>query len=162
MSAMNGFVSYSHDDYGSFQVFQTHLRSIERAFSASFWADKRIHAGAHWNKTIQDAIDAASVFILLLSPGFIASDYIYDHEIPAIGSKHLSAGALVLPVVLKRCSWQMVASALQAIPSHDGRTKPIVDWVPHNHGYDRAREQIANAINMHFGLAPTSVDWTKP
>jgi CheY-like chemotaxis protein len=60
-----------------------------------------------------------------VSPGFIASDYIYDHEIPAIKARHLK-GALVLPVVLKRCMWQFIANALQALPMHKGHIKTRV------------------------------------
>lgn len=149
-------------DYESCEVMQIHLRAIERAFDAEFWVDKRISAGATWNKNIQDAIEAARVFILLMSPGFIASDYIYNHEIPAIKSRLTSAGALVCPVILKRCSWQMIAAALQAIPIHEGKAKPIIEWRPHNHGYDTAREQIATAISRHFGLKPGRIDWGKP
>jgi hypothetical protein len=96
-----------------------------------------------------------------VSPGFIASDYIYDHEIPAIKARHLK-GALVLPVVLKRCMWQFIANALQALPMHKGHIKPIIDWVPRDDGYDSARDQIGIAIRSYFGISPAAVDWTSP
>jgi hypothetical protein len=158
---MKGFISYSHADYASLGDFQTHIKTIERAFSADFWADTRIRPGFYWNKSIEASIEAAEVFVLLISPSFIASDYIYDHEIPAIKTRHLS-GALVLPVVLKRCMWQLIASALQALPTEHGHIKPIVDWVPHDDGFDRARNEIGTAITAHFGVAPSPIDWTRP
>jgi hypothetical protein len=158
---MKGFISYAHTDHPAFREFRTHIRAIERAFLTEFWADTRIHPGAYWNKSIAKAIDDSDIIILLISPGFIASDYIYDHEIPAIKTRHHS-GALVLPVVLKRCMWQLVANALQALPMHAGSIRPVVEWRPQSSGYDTAREQIGGAIKSYFGRPSLSVDWTAP
>ncbi|HEV2545833.1 MAG TPA: toll/interleukin-1 receptor domain-containing protein [Stellaceae bacterium] len=149
---IQGFISYCHDDHRSFVKFQTHLAGIERAYGVKFWADTRISAGYYWSTEIEIAIEAADVFLLLLSPGFIASDYIFFREIPAIASRHRTTGALIVPVILERCSWQFVAGALQAVPTEEGRLTPILDWAPQRNGFNRAREQIGAAIERHFGL----------
>ena len=159
---MNGFVSYAHHDFRMFGEFRTHLKSIERAFALNLWSDTRISAGHYWNSKIEDAIEHADVFILLASPDFIASDYIYDHEIPAIKKRHQLASALVIPVVLKRCAWQMVANVLQAVPSENGFIKPIEDWRRRSDGFDQARAQITAAITDYFAVAPQHVDWKMP
>jgi hypothetical protein len=57
---MQGFISYSHMDYGSLGDFQTHIKAIERAFSADFWADTRIRPGFYWNKSIEASIQVPS------------------------------------------------------------------------------------------------------
>jgi hypothetical protein len=158
---MKGFISYSHLDHVSLNSFRTHIKAVERAFATDFWADTRIKPGFYWNRSIEIAIEDADVFLLLVSPGFIASDYIYDHEIPAIKARH-RVGALVIPVVLKRCMWQLVASALQALPMHEGRIKPIIDWKPHEAGFDTARGQIGEAIKSYFGISPLAIDWASP
>ncbi len=105
---MNGFISYSHEDYRFFSELRTHLRAVERECSLHFWADNRIKAGYDWTVEIANAVNAADVCLLLVSPQFIASDYIYDKEIPAIQTRR-STGALVVPVVLRECSWEMLA-----------------------------------------------------
>lgn len=158
LPAMNGFISYAHDDYGVFGRFKTHLRGVERAFDVRFWSDDRMNAGYHWDAAIRREIDAADVFVLLVSPAFIGSDYIYDKEIPAIRKKSVSA--LVLPVVLKRCFWPLVCGELQAAPTDRGHLKPIADWRPQANGFDRARQQIADAIQTYYGLPPTTIDWS--
>jgi hypothetical protein len=155
---MRGFISYTHDDYRMFCELRKHLRAVERALDLAFWADIRIHGGSHWSEVIAQAIEGADVFILLASPGFIASDYIYDREIPAIQEKH-RRGALVLPVVLKRCAWQMIANTLQAIPMKEGRLIPISEQRPQNDGFDLARSQILDAICKYFGLSADPLDW---
>jgi hypothetical protein len=157
---MNGFISYSHDDYGMFGRFKAHLRAVERAFDVRFWSDDRMKAGYHSDAAIRREIDAAEVFVLLVSPAFIGSDYIYDKEIPAIQERKRSAGALVLPVVLERCCWQLVCGELQAVPTDRARLKPIADWRPQANGFDRACQQIANTIQSYYGSLPKTVGWS--
>ena len=99
---------------------------------------------------------------MLITPDFIASDYVYEKEIPAIQEQRRSAGALVLPVVLKRCTWQIIAAALQATPTENGRVLPVTDWHPRANGYDRACEQMMTAIEDHFGVGRKKVDWGAP
>jgi hypothetical protein len=78
---LKGFISYAHDDYAAFDAMRSHLRAVERAFKIDFWADKRISAGNYWSDKIADAIEAAQIHILMFSPAFIESDYIFDHEL---------------------------------------------------------------------------------
>lgn len=156
---MWGFISYSHVDYPMHSAFMTHLASIERAFDVRFWADTRLQAGFHWRSEIEEAISRSDLFLLLTSPGFIASDYIYEYELPAIRSRRRTAAALVIPVVLKRCFWSIVADVLQAVPTERGQLRPISDWGRQENGFDRAREQIGSAIATYFGIQPKTAEW---
>jgi hypothetical protein len=159
---MNGFISYSHEDYRMFREFKIHLSAVERAFAIDFWADTRIRAGYHWSTAIEAAINAADVFVLLATPGFIASNYIYDKEIPAIKARRLTSKALVVPVVLKRCSWQMISDVLQAVPTDNGILVPVDDWKPRRNGFDLARAQTMTSIESYFGLTAKTVAWNTP
>jgi hypothetical protein len=138
-----------------FHEFRTHLKSIERAFDIDFWADTSIHAGHQWNTAIQQAIAAAEIIVLLISPDFIASDYIYEQEAPAVATRRRT-GALVLPILLHRCYWKLVCDTVQAAPIVSGRLLPIADWHPRRDGYDCAREQIAAAVEHRYGRSPQS------
>lgn len=156
---MQGFLSYSHEDHRLYAGFRPHLAAARRAFGLDLWTDHKINPGTAWDARIAAAIAAAQVFVLLITPAFIASDYAYEKEIPAIRERRKTAGALVLPVVLKRCTWEMVAAALQAAPTENGRVKPVTDWPRRDDGFDRAREELMRAIESHFGIAPETVDW---
>jgi hypothetical protein len=157
---MKGFISYSHEDHRMFRELRKHLTAIERGLPIKFWADTRINAGDYWSTTIEAAIQSADVFVLLTTPAFIASDYIYYKEIPAIRKRHRSSNALVLPVVLERCCWQMVADVLQAVPTENGSIVPIADWKPKKNGLDRARAQVAISIEFHFGITAKTLRWS--
>jgi hypothetical protein len=151
---MRGFISYTHGDYRTYQEFRTHLRAVERIFNIDFWADDSVAAGEHWSAEIQSQIQASDVFILLVTPEFLASDYIFDKEIPAIMQRSRSTGGLVIPVVVRRCYWAIVSGATQPAPVDKGRLKPLAEWRPRSDGYATACEQIAAAIQLHYDLRP--------
>jgi len=152
---MQGFISYSHENYDECVRLHTHLKALKAEHGIEFWWDDRIRAGDHWSEAIAKAIDASDLFILAASPDFIASNYIWNVELPAIAARRTS-GALILPVVLHRCAWQIIAGALQAVPTIDGRLKPVHKWRPADDGYDQAREQIGIAVSAAFKLASKS------
>jgi len=152
---MHGFVSYSHADYGMQQTFRAQLRAIEHAFPINFWWDERINAGYRWDATIRQEIDAADVFVLLVSNEFLASDYIRTQEIPAIDARRAAnPDVLVLPVILEPCQWGLLIRSLQAVPTSDGYLRPISRWQRRNDGCARAGEQITTSLQSHFGLTP--------
>lgn len=136
-----------------------HLRAIERSFGIRFWWDERIAAGQVWTDEIRSAISLAKIFVLAVSPDFIASDYIYFHEMPAIRGRRLNGG-LVMPVILKPCSWEIITGPIQAIPIETGRLTPVIDW-PREDGLDRSREQIRAAIETHLARAARPFDWSE-
>ncbi len=160
---MQAFISYAHDDYRAFTEFSACLKPVARAFGIDVWADKRLKAGHYWDARIKAAIDASDMYVLLMSTRFLASDYIFDHELPAIEARSRS-GALTLPVVLERCYWHAFLGVLQAVPMGDkGRLVPAKDWRPQRDGYCAACEQIAAAISDHFKIAPVSpFRWSGP
>lgn len=153
---MDGFISYAHADNAMFRDFRTHLRSVERAFDIRFWADTSIHAGARWTDEVVRRLNAADIFILLVSPAFFDSDFIFDTELPAIQKRETDTPdrVLVLPVILKPCYWQLVMAQRQAVPLDDGAPRPIDEWRPKSTGHDRARQAIAEAIQSFYRLEP--------
>ena len=158
---MQAFISYAHHDHRAFTEFSTCLKPVARSFGIDVWADKRLRAGDYWNAKIAAEIAASDMHILLMSNGFLGSDYIFDHELPAI-AKRSRNGALTLPVVLERCFWPLFAGALQAVPMEKGRLVPTKDWKPQRDGFPAACEQIAVAIGDHFKTAPASpFDWRR-
>jgi hypothetical protein len=154
---MKGLISYSHEDHSAAGRLRTHLRAIERAFDVEFWWDERLKAGNYWSDEIERAIFESQVFILAVTPDFIASDYIYGTEMPAIRLRRQS-GCLVVPVVLKRCCWEVITGPIQAVPSERARLKPVDEW-PREDGFDRARAQIRSSIEQHFSLKIQPFNW---
>lgn len=147
---MKGFISYAHKDVAMYQEFCKFLTPAARHFGVEFWSDPKLHTGQDWNQAIADAINAAEVFIALVSHESLYSAYITNHELPAMQARSRANGALVLPVVLNRCLWQYKFAALQAAPTHKGRLLPVADWHPRHHGFHAAVEQAAAAIECYY------------
>ncbi len=157
-----GFISYAHDDYELFEAFQIHLRATERRWGIKFWADPGLQAGHRWDPEIQRHIDEAHLFILLVSPEFIASDFIYKTELPAIDTRCTAVKGLIMPVILRNSAWGMLAGVFQAVPTDKGRLKPVAKWRPRSDGLNCAREQIDRAISHHYGVPLPSRAWGAP
>lgn len=78
------FISYSHKDAKYLDELRTHLTVLQRECGLSVWSDEAIKAGDVWRKEIQTALRRARVGLLLVSPDFLASDFIAKNELPQL------------------------------------------------------------------------------
>jgi hypothetical protein len=107
------FVSYSHRDKYWLERLQVHLRPLERRGLLVRWDDTRIAAGQRWRQEIKAAIDAAAVAILLVSPDFLASDFIDNDELPPLLKAAEEEGTVVLPLIISPCAFSRTPSLSQ-------------------------------------------------
>jgi hypothetical protein len=153
---VKGFISYTHTDYTLCRAFESHLVLSKDHGGADFWADKRIQAGEQWSPAIEQAIDQAEIFLLLVSAKFFGSAYIMDIELPRILARVAQCNGLVVPVILRRCSWRFKFGGYQAVPTVGGHFRPICNWRLRNDGFDAAHEQVLAAIlarTVRLGVA---------
>lgn len=134
------FISYSHKDDEWRAKLDSHLALLKRQSVFDVWHDRRIGAGREWAGDINDALERASVVLLLVSADFLASDYCYDKEMKRALQRHDQGDARVVPVILRTCDWQSSDfGKLQAVP-RDGR--PIAS----HSDVDAAMTEVALAL----------------
>jgi hypothetical protein len=120
------FVSYSHRDAEWLRQLQTHLRPFERAGLIDHWDDTRLRPGDAWEEEIRQALSEARVAVLLVSPHFLASDFIMDQELPLLLEAARRGEATLLPMILSPCRYWAVPglSTYQAV---NDPARPLVD-----------------------------------
>ena len=149
----HGFVSYAQEDKGMVTRLLTDLRPLVfNGLVADFWADPAADYGQAWSREVAEKIASADVFIVCISPAYLASEYRYTTEMPAIRSRHASGHGLILPVVLKPCILWDTFSDFVSMPIVHARLKPISRWSPMEGGYHAAADQIKNKILRWQGM----------
>ena len=78
------FISYCHQDEHWKDRLLAHLEVLQMQDMLSLWVDTDIGAGEDWRAKIEEAIDAASIAILLISADFLRSKFIMGDEVPRI------------------------------------------------------------------------------
>jgi serine/threonine protein kinase len=103
------FVSYSHSDIRWLNKLKTMLRPLEREGGLVLWDDSRIKPGERWKEEIQAAIASAKVAVLLVSPEFLASEFVTKDELPPILEASEKEGLRILWIPVSDCLYNVTA-----------------------------------------------------
>jgi hypothetical protein len=103
------FISYSHRDEKFLDQLRIHLKPLEHVAVLDAWSDKQIAPGSEWFKDIKRALARAKVAILLVTPHFLASDFIRDHELAPLLKKAATGGVHIMWIPVRACSYTETA-----------------------------------------------------
>lgn len=118
------FLSWCHEDAEAKEALLglLHLDGLAEV-RISWWTDSHLLLGEDWRRQILTRLDGCDYGLLLLSPGFFASRFILDEELPRL----LGPGVdKVMPVMVKRVPMDGSRNlhgleARQIFPGPDGR-----------------------------------------
>jgi TIR domain len=97
------FIGYSRFDTRWLDQLRVHLKPIEREGGIlDLWDDTKIAAGQQWEAALRDALETASVVVLLVSAAFLASDFILEGALPALLERTSASGTTIIPLILSR------------------------------------------------------------
>ncbi|MBW4630280.1 MAG: leucine-rich repeat domain-containing protein [Brasilonema octagenarum HA4186-MV1] len=141
------FISYSHKDQKWFNDLKTHLEPSIREKNLQLWDDTQIQPGAVWRDEIANALAAAKVALLLVSPHFLDSDFISKNELPPL-LENAGAGVTILWVPLRSSNYKETAiEKYQAAHSPEKPLKGI-----YGDKRDRAWVEICKKIKTAANL----------
>ncbi|HRK83921.1 MAG TPA: COR domain-containing protein [Saprospiraceae bacterium] len=101
---MNIFISYSHADSAFFEAFMSEFDNIAKSAQMEVFTDEGIPVGEHWDDYLKDKVSKCNIMILLVSSGFLGSDYIREKEFGEV-LRRLSDGQRIriIPVYFRPC-----------------------------------------------------------
>lgn len=154
---MRVFISYSHKDAGVLDRLHVHLKNLQRDGQIETWFDRDILAGDVLDDEIKRELEAAELFLLLVTPDFIASDYCVETEMKRALELHEAGKARVVPIIAEPCDWAAMKTLrrLKALPS-DG--KPISDWANSNTAFLNVIQEIRRIIEAQNRIALSKTD----
>ena len=109
------FISYSHEDDKWCRLLLKVLAPLPKQ---TLWWDGFIEAGQKWREEIHRALDAAKVAVLLVSPNFLASEFVMKEELPNLLDAAEREGVQVLWCMVRKC-WYEATRLKEYQGAHD-------------------------------------------
>lgn len=143
---MKAFISYSHKDSNYLERLKVHLAQMKRDGLITEWTDEEIHAGGSLNNTISDALTSSKLFLALLSPDYIASNYCYNKEFETAQRMQEVGEIIIVPIIVEPCDWQGTPFGnLKALPK-DG--KAVSEWTNANNAFLNVIEELRRLTTL--------------
>lgn len=140
------FISYAHADAERLDRLHKHLAQLKREGKISEWFDREIQAGDKFDAKIDQALNAADIFIAAMSPDFIASSYCIDIELKHALEMEAQGSLRIVPVIFEPCDWASTPLAkFKALPQ-DG--KPVADFSNENNAFLSVINELRRLIDV--------------
>ena len=141
------FISYAHKDEQLLNTLKTHLEGLRRQGLIDTWFDRKISAGQQWSWEIDDHSLSADIILLLVSPDFMASEYINNVELKRAMVWQSQGLSRIIPIILRPTDWEQASfGRLQALP-RDG--KPITTWSNHDEAFLNVAKGIRSVVEEY-------------
>jgi internalin A len=146
------FISYSHRDKKFMEELLTHLKPLLRSGSVKAWSDQQIATGSQWFDEIQTALQQASAAVLLVSPDFLASDFIHEHELGPILKEAEKGGVRVLWVPIQASNYKATDLEKYQAVSPPDVPLGLLGKAERNQAWVRVCQEIKKAVSAGWGV----------
>jgi TIR domain/Bacterial sugar transferase len=150
------FVSYCREDRQWKDRVVNQLGVLEAQGLLDVWEDGKIGAGQDWMENIEQALDRASVGVLLISASYLVSDFINRVEVNRLLARRNGDGLMLVPILVKPCRWESV-DWLHGLQVRPPGARPL-STMRKAHA-DAALKQVATEVQERLRrLSPASED----
>ena len=108
---IRAFISYSHKDADLLTQLHEHLSTLQRQQLMDAWTDKEIHPGGVIDDHVDQQIEQAGLYLLLVSSAFIQSNYCFEKEFTRACERQRAGEAIIVPIIIRECDWNIPDSA---------------------------------------------------
>ncbi|MEE2921483.1 MAG: toll/interleukin-1 receptor domain-containing protein [Pseudomonadota bacterium] len=151
---MKAFISYSHVDEHYVERLQKHLAMLKREGLIESFYDRNIHVGDPLDEEISRNLADSEIFIAVVSPDFIASDYCYERELATALELHKAGRIRVVSVIVEPCEWQQSPLGGFLVAPKDG--KSIAEWENENAALLNATSEIRRIAEAFSSRQPAT------
>ena len=121
------FICYSRKDEAGRDRFLCHLDPFERNRQFTVWYDQRIEPGERWRDEIFQALDQATVAVVLVSPDLLASKFVMDEELPRLFRAVEERDLLLTTLHLVTSSFEVPKIPVDGTPRSLGEIQALND-----------------------------------
>ena len=133
MDTINIFFVYAQVDEQLRKALENHLSALKRQEGITSWYDQKVLPGQEWEQEAERHLRTAHIILLLVSPEFLASDYVYGVEFKRAMERHQRDEATVIPIIVRPVDWKLDAlRKLRALPANG---KPVTSWSDPDEGF---------------------------
>ena len=123
------FISYSKNDLALVNTFIKHLAALQLDGKVTHWYCTELTAGTDWHTEIQEHFDQSDIVCFMVSPNFMSTAYIHEHEIKkAFERKEKDPAFKIVPIILDFCKWTTSHNNLGQFTALPYTAKPVVDF----------------------------------
>ena len=141
------FISYSHQDKKYLDELRKHIKPYLRKGAFTAWSDQQIEPGSKWFDEIKAALANTSVAVMLVSPDFLDSDFIHEHELGPLLKEAETGGVKIRWVLIQDCSWKETPlNDYQAVAPTD-KSFAAMRTPQRNTAWRKVCEEIKQAVN---------------
>ena len=142
------FISYSHKDTRWREELEVQLKPYVRGGSIVSWSDEQIARGSKWFGEIKSALAQTKVAVLLVTPDFLASDFIHEHELGPLLKEAEQGGVKILWVPVHASAYkQTLLKNYQAVLDDPGKPLAGMTKAKRDQAWVKVCEEIEKAVN---------------
>lgn len=151
---MKAFISYSHKDEEYLQLLITHLAPLKREGLIETWSDHAVEVGQKLDDEISSSLQSSQLFIALVSPDYLASNYCYEKEFEKAIKRREEETLIIVPIIIEPCDWKNTPFAeIKGLPKDNN---PVSEWKNKNMAMLKTIEGIRSL------LSKDEEQWIKP
>jgi hypothetical protein len=142
------FISYSRKEQKFLDDLLTHLKPYLRKGTFKAWSDEQIKPGSQWLDEIKAALARTSVAVMLVSPDFLDSDFIHEHELGPLLKEAAAGGVTILWALIRDCSYEETPlKDYQAVVSPPGKPLASIPKAKRDTAWKAVCKAIKEAVN---------------
>lgn len=157
MNSLKVFFLYAKTDKRLAEILMHYLTPLVKMRKVDIYDGSDVIAGKEWDLETKENFNQSDIFIALISPDFVASDFCYEDDLKMVIEKHNNKHAIMLPILVKLTPfWKdLVIGKLDYLPI-DG--KPISQWKNEEEALFDVTKYIKKMIKKLVGKEEESVE----